>query len=87
VFTEELTNCDGSLYDTFMSTICTVPISKLTATPFNLVQGNHVDVKVISYNTYGDSVTASPLGNGATIVLVPDAPLNLANVPAVTNAY
>jgi len=51
------------------------------------VQGNHVDVKVISYNTYGDSVTASPLGNGATIVLVPDAPLNLANVPAVTNAY
>jgi len=59
----------------------------LTASPFNLLQGQGVYVKVISYNTYGDSVQPSPIGNGAIIVLVPDAPFNLANVPVVTNAY
>lgn len=28
----------------------------------------------------------SAAGNGATIIIVPDAPTNLANVPAVTSA-
>ncbi len=28
----------------------------------------------------------SPAGNGATIIIVPDAPTNLANVPTVTSA-
>ena len=44
-------------------------------------------VKVIPYNSYGDSLLPSPIGSGAIVVFVPDAPLNLRNVPAQTNAY
>jgi hypothetical protein len=46
-----------------------------------------VYAKVISYNVYGDSLLESDLGNGAIIVLVPDKPFDLSNVPVVTNAY
>lgn len=70
----------------FTNTQCTVPLSSLYAAPYSLAQGVSVNVKVISYNTYGDSLTESPVGNGAVIVFVPDAPLNLADVPSITNA-
>jgi hypothetical protein len=46
-----------------------------------------VNMKVISYNYYGDSLNESDIGNGAIIVLVADQPFDLSNVPAVTNAY
>ena len=62
----------------------TVPLNVLTAAPFSLSIGSTVDVKIIAYNVYGDS-EASSVGGGATIVLVPDAPINLANDPDVTN--
>lgn len=42
--------------------------------------------KVIASNYFGDS-SASPLGNGGVVVLVPDAPLSLLNAPAITNAF
>ena len=41
--------------------------------------------KVVAINYYGDSVE-SDAGNGATILLVPSAPLNLADNVAVTDA-
>ena len=41
--------------------------------------------KIVASNFYGDSDFSQP-GNGATIQLVPDAPVNLANVPEVTDA-
>lgn len=39
----------------------------------------------MAYNQYGDS-EESDKGNGAKIVLVPDAPLNLENAADVTSA-
>jgi len=48
------------------------------------VLGNAVYTKVIAVNAYGDS-PASPVGEGALIVLVPDAPVDLLNDPTVTN--
>jgi hypothetical protein len=42
-----------------------------------------INVKVSAYNAYGESVL-SEVGGGATIQLVPDAPINLANAPLIT---
>lgn len=42
-------------------------------------------MKVQAINIKGESVV-SLAGNGATIVRVPDAPVMLANVPAITSA-
>jgi hypothetical protein len=39
---------------------------------------------VIATNAYGDSIV-SDSGNGAVIVLVPDAPNSLANDPLITS--
>ena len=39
---------------------------------------------MIAFNYYGDS-EYSDVGSGATVVLVPDMPINLANDPTVTN--
>jgi len=40
---------------------------------------------VIAYNMYGDSAS-SQAGDGAVIVLVPDAPLSLVNDPSITSS-
>jgi hypothetical protein len=51
-----------------------------------LVKGQSVYAEIIATNFYGNS-SASTAGNGGVIVLVSDAPLNLANNPSVTNAF
>ena len=38
-----------------------------------------------AYNVYGASAT-SEVGSGANVVLVPDAPINLSDVPSITKA-
>lgn len=43
-------------------------------------------VRVIATNYYGDS-PYSPSGQGAVMIIVPDAPINLANNLGVTNRY
>jgi hypothetical protein len=66
------------------NTKCTVAFSKLTASPFLLVKGNIVNIKVIAKNAYGDSAT-SDVGTGAVIQLVPDSPITLTNSVGVTD--
>ena len=65
--------------------MCRVPLALLYNSPFNLVLGDSIDVKVTATNIYGDGL-ASPVGSGANIVLVPDSPINFVNVPSLTNA-
>ena len=77
--------CNGAFAVFVSGRQCTVPLADLTTTPFNLVLGDHVDVKVIAKNIYGSS-DFSAVGDGATIKLVPDAPLNLQNLPDITTA-
>jgi len=57
---------------------CIVPLSKLTTTPFSLLKGYGIFIKVVATNAYGDS-PSSPAGNGGLIVFVPDAPVELLN--------
>lgn len=66
--------------------ICIIYIDTLIVEPYNLVLDESVYVKLKATNFYGDSDFSEP-GNGATIQLIPDAPINLANDAAITNAY
>ena len=62
---------------------CNIPISSLIIAPFNLAWGVDVYATVTAVNVYGSS-TVSSEGNGAKILREPDAPVNLANDPAIT---
>jgi len=77
-FSVELSNCDGT---NSVATTCTIPVSVLRVTPFNLDWGDSVFAKVYATNEYGDSLTSNS-GNGAKITTTSDAPSNLAEVYA-----
>ena len=52
---------------------CTIPLIKLQDSPFNLTLGDSVFATLTASNVYGES-SPTPVGNGGTIVLVPDSP-------------
>jgi hypothetical protein len=66
VYSLEETNCDASVADNVATRSCSMSYDTLTATPYSLIQGSSVFVKIISGNQFGDSVI-SDAGNGATI--------------------
>ena len=51
--------------------------------PYSLLLGNDILARVVAINAYGDSVV-SAIGGGAVILLTPDAPVSLANIPSFT---
>jgi hypothetical protein len=67
------------------TTSCTVPISVLQASPYNLAWGASVHATVLATNVVGSSV-ASTAGNGAVITTNPNPPTSLANNAAITSA-
>ncbi len=84
-YIQELTNCDGVNTPAIVSShSCTVLLSTLRGLPFSLLKGESVYAQIIATNSIGDS-EQSPAGNGAIIVLVPDSPTSLANLPAETS--
>lgn len=62
---------------------CTIPLSTIRGTPFHLLWGDSVKLKVYTTNIKGDS-EVSDVGNGAIILRVPDAPIELSNEPDIT---
>lgn len=62
-----------------------MPTSSLLAPPFNLPWGSSIYVTITATNLYGTS-DVSNQGNGAVILTIPDAPLNLANNAGLTSA-
>lgn len=83
VYTEELVNCDGTSPAIISTDQCSIPLSTLIQAPYSLALGHTINAKLIAYNDYGTSLESSA-GGGAVIVLVPDAPVSLANVPSLT---
>jgi hypothetical protein len=81
-FTVDSTNCDGS---DVSATTCSVPIATLMAAPYSLNWGDSVYAKVKATNAVGDS-SESTVGNGATLLAYPDAPVSLANDAATTSS-
>jgi hypothetical protein len=70
--------CNGASTVIVSSRTCAIPATTLTAAPFNLAWSSSVFAKVSATNVYGTS-EISQAGNGAIIVTVPNAPINLAN--------
>jgi len=63
-----------------------VPVTALANTsPYNLPWGSSIWATVLATNVI-DSSGTSPAGNGAIILVTPDAPRNLRNIAAITNA-
>jgi hypothetical protein len=83
-FTETLPTCDGTQATIVDTRTCSVPIATLRTAPYNIAWGSSVYATVSATNVYGTS-TDSPAGNGAVILTVPTEPINLANVPTLTN--
>ncbi len=76
-FTSDQTNCNGANSVILANAQCSIPISTLRSSVYNLPWGSSVWAKVVAYNLYGNSVV-SPAGNGAVILTLPDAPTTLA---------
>jgi hypothetical protein len=55
---------------------CLIPLTIFKQEPFNLFEGDHIYVKVSAINDYGESIT-SAVGDGASLLVVPDAPFQL----------
>jgi hypothetical protein len=60
-------------------------ISDLIVAPYHISWGGSIYAKVTALNLIGSSVESEE-GNGAIILTVPDAPIDLTNVPAITTA-
>ena len=58
------------------ATTCTIIVTALRSSPYNLQWGASVFAKVFATNIYGDSLISDE-GNGAIITTTPDPPLNL----------
>jgi hypothetical protein len=71
-----LTNCDGTDATIVTDGYCSVPISYMISSPYDMVIGDSIFAKVLAVNFYGES-DYSALGNGATVRTIPDAPFNL----------
>jgi len=76
--------CDGADSAIVAALKCTIPLLSLQSYPFNLKLGDSVFATVTASNVYGESQT-SPAGNGATIVVVPDSPVSVADNVQVTS--
>jgi len=85
-FTADAVNCDGSDSGIIASATCSVPITTLSAAPYNLPWGSSVNAKVSATNIVGTSANSNS-GNGAIFYTYPDAPVALFNNAATTSAY
>lgn len=85
IYSQEMSYCDGSLGAVVTNRVCTIPLSVLTAAPYSMTLGDSVYAKVVAINYYGDSLE-SDAANGATVLLVPNAPVSLADNVLVTTA-
>ena len=72
-FAKEITSCNMAAST---KTTCSIPVSTLIAAPFELAWGSDVIAKVEATNKIGSSIQ-SPLGKGAKVYTIPDAPINL----------
>ena len=50
-----------------------------------MILGDHIYAKITAINIYGSSLDSVP-GDGAAVVFLPEAPINLANNAAITSA-
>jgi hypothetical protein len=81
-----LASCDGTTDTVLTTRFCSVPITTLRAAPFEVDWGKTAHARVSATNIKGTS-DYSEVGFGGTIEKAPDAPINLADNPDLTNAF
>lgn len=80
----DIANCNGGSVIVVASQSCSIPSDVLMTIPYNLQYGDSVFAHISATNIIGTSgVSAS--GNGAVLLTVPYAPVNLANLPLITS--
>ena len=62
--------CDGSDATVISNTACTIPATQLIGAPHSLPWGSQAAVKVIAYNSYGDS-EESPMNSDVKLTALP----------------
>jgi hypothetical protein len=81
----ETSHCDGQKAEVWLVAECSVPLAILADSPFDMILGDHIYVKVQALNAYGASMESVP-GDGAAMMAPPDAPMSFSNNPAATIA-
>lgn len=76
VFSESTAVCNGNEATNFANTECKFLISLLLPPPYSLLVGDSITAKIRATNVVG--FTDSTEGNGAIVVTIPSAPVNLA---------
>lgn len=69
-FNIDFTYCDGTKPVISLARECTIPAGAFISPYYGLNWGSSIFVKVIAYNSYGNS-TFSEVGNGAVLVTIP----------------
>jgi hypothetical protein len=64
---------------------CTTPSERFIEEPYNFAWGSSIYVRILATNIKGSSAY-SLSGNGGIILRIPDVPINLADLPDITNA-
>jgi len=82
---QNLQYCNGSSSIVVSANRCLIPIVVLQSSPYNLTIGASVIVRITAVNYYGNS-TVSNAANGAYMIVLPDAPIQLAVNTTSTNA-
>lgn len=77
-------SCDGSDSTILANKLCVVPITTLRSAPYDLPWGSSIYAKVKATNIVG-TTEYSEAGNGAQIIMEPDAPINLADNAGITS--
>jgi hypothetical protein len=84
-FSQDLIDCDGTVLTIVQAVQCSVPLLTVRSAPFLLEFGDSIFAKIVAINYYGESLESDE-GNGAIVLLVPDAPTNLADAVDITSA-
>jgi len=84
-YTQESIDCIGTDASVLANRECLIKLDTLIVAPYSLVLNEEIWAKVIATNVYGDS-PFSAAGNVGLTKLIPDAPINLANNAAITDA-
>jgi len=71
-WTEDTTNCNGQSQTIIDQLYCIVPMSVLTANPYDYVFQDTVIVRISAHNTYGFGDASDPNGSGGAIRQLPD---------------
>jgi hypothetical protein len=75
-YVRDFTYCDASQTSIMIAASCSIPAGVFISSFYNLNWGSSIYVKVVAYNSYGNSPD-SGVGNGAVLVTIPSAPVSL----------